>query len=151
MQCGCNCSYKLQKLCANIWASIYLNKTGLVSTLDFWLDSTNNTVQTSDMTNFITKINPLSSNSFQTLVLNYFWLWKRLSTVDKWSHEYNRLVQRFNNTISGQFFGHTHFDEFQTFFTKATPYHPVGVAFLGPSLTSHGQINPAYRIYYIDG
>ncbi len=70
----------------------------------------------------------------------------------RWSHEFNRLIRRFNNTVVGQFFGHTHFDEFEIFFSKdedgATP---TGVAFLGPSLTPHGGINPAYRIYEIDG
>ena len=34
----------------------------------------------------------------------------------RWSHEYNRIVRRFNNTILGQFFGHTHNDEFEIFY-----------------------------------
>lgn len=67
---------------------------------------------------------------------------------DKWSHEYNRVVNRFSNTIRGQFFGHTHFDEFEVFSHNKKP---IGMAYLAPSLTPHGEINPAYRIYEIDG
>lgn len=69
------------------------------------------------------------------------------SCLGRWSHEYNRLVNRFRNVILGQFFGHTHFDEFQIFFngTKA-----INLAYLAPSQTSVDGLNPAYRIYEID-
>ena len=76
---------------------------------------------------------------------------------DKWSHEYHRLVSRFNNTILGQFFGHTHFDEFEVFYAPAAAAaatdlpHANNVVYLGPSVTPHDGINPAYRIYTIDG
>ena len=66
----------------------------------------------------------------------------------RWSHEYNRIVKRFNNTISAQFFGHTHFDEFQVFFNQTSP---INMAYLAPSETSLDGLNPAYRIYTIDG
>ena len=66
----------------------------------------------------------------------------------RWSHEFNRIVKRFNNTISAQFFGHTHFDEFQVFFNQTTP---INMAYLAPSETSLDGLNPAYRIYTIDG
>ena len=68
--------------------------------------------------------------------------------IGRWSHEYNRIVKRFNNTISAQFFGHTHFDEFQVFFNHTTP---INMAYLAPSETSLDGLNPAYRIYTIDG
>ena len=72
----------------------------------------------------------------------------RDSCFNHWAHEYHRLIRRFNNTIVGQFFGHTHFDEFEVFYEDSTP---IGVAYLAPSLTPHEGINPAYRIYEIDG
>ena len=71
-------------------------------------------------------------------------------TLGRWSHEYNRLVKRFRNTIAGQFFGHTHLDEFEVFFKDL---EPISVAYLAPSQTPWMDqgLNPAYRIYIIDG
>jgi sphingomyelin phosphodiesterase len=75
--------------------------------------------------------------------------------LDRWSREYNRLVYRFRNTIIGQFFGHTHFDEFELFFAPRTSANDIkevtNVAYLAPSQTPHDGLNPAYRIYTIDG
>ena len=74
-----------------------------------------------------------------------------LNFIGRWSHEYNRIVRRFRNTIAGQFFGHTHHDEFQVFFKNATSEEAVSLAYLAPSETSVDGLNPAYRIYEIDG
>ena len=70
--------------------------------------------------------------------------------LGRWSHEYNRLVKRFRNTIAGQFFGHTHLDEFEVFFKDL---EPISMAYLAPSQTPWMDqgLNPAYRIYIIDG
>jgi hypothetical protein len=52
----------------------------------------------------------------------------------------------------GQFFGHTHLDEFEVFYGGGVEEKtPVSVAYLAPSLTPHDGLNPAYRIYHIDG
>jgi sphingomyelin phosphodiesterase len=88
-----------------------------------------------------------------------------------WSKNFNMIVQRFENTIQGQFYGHTHADEFEVFYdveenSKRVKWRrrlrggkksfkftgrPVGVAYLGPSVTTYENHNPAYRIYYVDG
>ena len=47
----------------------------------------------------------------------------------------------------GQFFGHTHDDEFQIFFNGT---EAINMAFLAPSETTLDGINPAYRIYEMD-
>ncbi|XP_063872462.1 sphingomyelin phosphodiesterase-like [Scylla paramamosain] len=65
-----------------------------------------------------------------------------------WSREYNRIVVRYENIIRGQFFGHTHYDEFEVFHDGE---RPMGVAYIAPSQTPWFDLNPAYRIYYIDG
>ncbi|XP_069973652.1 sphingomyelin phosphodiesterase [Penaeus vannamei] len=65
-----------------------------------------------------------------------------------WSREYNRIVVRYENVIRGQFFGHTHFDEFQVFHDGE---RPVGVAYVAPSQTPWYDLNPAYRVYHVDG
>ena len=78
-----------------------------------------------------------------------------------WSENYYRIVSRFNQTIRGQFYGHTHSDEFQLFFdhdqlnlakstAELTELTPVGVAYLAPSITTFVGANPGYRIYEVD-
>lgn len=49
---------------------------------------------------------------------------------------------RYESTITGQFFGHTHLDEFQMFYDEATMTRPLGVAFIAPSVTSYVNLNP---------
>lgn len=49
---------------------------------------------------------------------------------------------RYESTITGQFFGHTHQDEFQMFYDEATMSRPLGVAFIAPSVTTYINLNP---------
>jgi sphingomyelin phosphodiesterase len=66
-------------------------------------------------------------------------------------------VNRFESTITAQFFGHTHQDEFELFYnTEADPnsidfMRPTNIAYICPSVTTFGNVNPGYRIYTIDG
>lgn len=60
-------------------------------------------------------------------------------------------VRRYESTISAQFFGHTHFDEFELFYDPDDLNRPVNVAYMGPSVTPYTGLNPGYKIYYIDG
>ncbi|CAG7786610.1 unnamed protein product [Allacma fusca] len=68
-----------------------------------------------------------------------------------WSRNYYRIVTRFESTIAAQFFGHTHFDELELFYPKEDPFRASGVAYIGPSVTPYFNLNPGYRIYYVDG
>lgn len=84
-----------------------------------------------------------------------------------WSRNYNRIINRFQHIIKGQFFGHTHFDEFEIFyedmfeplkedkakpitFKKEKAYKATNIAYIGPSITTFGNVNPGYRIYVMD-
>lgn len=49
---------------------------------------------------------------------------------------------RYEGTVTGQFFGHTHKDEFQMFYDEATMTRPLGVAFVAPSVTTYINLNP---------
>ena len=78
-------------------------------------------------------------------------------------------MSRYENTITGQFFGHTHFDEFEVFYDHKdlsnvfSPLvnlivtvcvfsgRPNNIAFVGPSVSPYYDLNPGYRIYYVDG
>ena len=66
-----------------------------------------------------------------------------------WSHQYTRIVTRYSNIIMGQFYGHTHYDEFSVLYN--TEGEPISVAFIAPSITPHDYLNPGYRIYLTDG
>lgn len=52
------------------------------------------------------------------------------------------LSSRYESTITGQFFGHTHMDEFEMFFDETDKTRPVGVAFIAPSVTTYVDLNP---------
>lgn len=79
-----------------------------------------------------------------------------------WSKNFNKIVRRFSNTITGQFFGHTHTSEFEIFYDEekkptqqtdlnvTTVWKPISVGFIGPSLTTFIDLNPSFRIYNID-
>ncbi|XP_044749117.1 sphingomyelin phosphodiesterase-like isoform X2 [Coccinella septempunctata] len=68
-----------------------------------------------------------------------------------WSENFYSIVARYENTIIAQFYGHTHADEFQMFYDPKDLSRPVNVAYLGPSVTTFENHNPAYRVYYLDG
>ncbi|XP_064099759.1 sphingomyelin phosphodiesterase-like isoform X2 [Macrobrachium nipponense] len=65
-----------------------------------------------------------------------------------WSREYTRIINRYENIVRGQFFGHTHNDEFEVFHDGERPF---GVAYVAPSQTPWTGLNPSYRIYTVDG
>ncbi|XP_003465367.1 sphingomyelin phosphodiesterase [Cavia porcellus] len=71
--------------------------------------------------------------------------------LKSWSWNYYRIVSRYENTLAGQFFGHTHVDEFEIFYDEETLSRPLSVAFLAPSATTYISLNPGYRVYQIDG
>nr|API81380.1 venom toxin [Hemiscorpius lepturus] len=67
-----------------------------------------------------------------------------------WSQNYYKIINRYNDTIVAQFFGHTHMDEFEIFYDAASSY-PTSIAYIGPSITTYDGVNPGYRIYTVDG
>lgn len=58
---------------------------------------------------------------------------------------------RYEATIAGQFFGHTHFDEFEVFYDETYRGRASSIAYIGPSVTPYYGLNPGYRIYHVDG
>lgn len=50
--------------------------------------------------------------------------------------------------IVGQFFGHTHDDDFKIFFDGDVP---SGMAYISPSLTAYTDTNPSYKVFHFDG
>lgn len=68
-----------------------------------------------------------------------------------WSHNYYTIVNRYESTITAQFFGHTHFDEFELFYDEHNRHRVTNIAYIGPSVTTYYKLNPGYRMYYIEG
>lgn len=88
------------------------------------------------------------------------------SCIRAWNREYNKLIRRFTNIISGQFNGHTHTDEFTLFYSELnsdsmantntnsnnnnSSTSAINVAWNGGSGTSFIGFNSNYRLYTID-
>jgi len=68
-----------------------------------------------------------------------------------WGRNYAHIIERFENTVRAQFFGHTHNDQFLVFYDAATQSRPVNLGFVTPSVTTYTGMNPSYTIYTVDG
>ena len=68
-----------------------------------------------------------------------------------WSQNYYKIVNRYESVIAGQFFGHTHKDEFEIFYDADNVTRATSLAYLAGSVTTFGFLNPGYRIYTVDG
>ncbi|TFK49001.1 sphingomyelin phosphodiesterase [Heliocybe sulcata] len=68
------------------------------------------------------------------------------------SNYYDQIVQRYKNTIAGQFFGHTHSDELQIAYSdykSRTAENAVSFGLVAPALTPRSG-NPAFKVYDVD-
>ncbi|XP_071540188.1 sphingomyelin phosphodiesterase-like isoform X2 [Panulirus ornatus] len=68
-----------------------------------------------------------------------------------WSHVFNQIVVRYESTIRGMFFGHTHNDSWQILYDPVNNTRPVATAFITPSGTTNTQHNPSFRVFVMDG
>lgn len=67
-----------------------------------------------------------------------------------WGREFSRIIERFEDIIAAQFYGHTHYDEYVVFYDVETMNRSLGFGFVAPSVTTWTTHNPSYRIYTID-
>ena len=58
---------------------------------------------------------------------------------------------RYESTITGQFNGHTHKDEYQVFYDLHNKTRAVGMTYVGGSVTPFSHTNFGFRIYTMDG
>ncbi|XP_052797334.1 sphingomyelin phosphodiesterase-like [Mya arenaria] len=68
-----------------------------------------------------------------------------------WSWNYYKIVNRYESTIVGQFFGHTHSMTYEVLYDEETLLRPLGVIYMPGSITTYSNLNPGFRIYEIDG
>lgn len=71
--------------------------------------------------------------------------------MNSWSFNYYRIINRYESTIVGQFFGHNHHEEIRLFYDLDEPNRPTNLAYLGGGVTTEPTLNPGYRIYTVDG
>ena len=67
-----------------------------------------------------------------------------------WSREYSRIVERFSNTIQGQFQGHSHLNQVSVFYAEDDSSIATNVAFSGGGLNTYNDINRNYMVYPVD-
>lgn len=68
-----------------------------------------------------------------------------------WQTSYYDILSRFEQTITAQFFGHTHNDEIELFYDKENPERVIGVAYIAGSVTPYTYLNPGYSVVYVEG
>ena len=69
--------------------------------------------------------------------------------TQSWIYNYLRIVERYNETIVAQFFGHTHFDEFRSLHSVNDCSKPIGFEIVSPSFSTFDmsyKLNPTYRV-----
>lgn len=67
-----------------------------------------------------------------------------------WLYNYIRIVERFQDIIKGQYYGHTHVDEFRIIYSLTNEEKPIGLEFIAPAITPFSHNNPAYRVYIMN-
>ncbi|KAI7852477.1 Metallo-dependent phosphatase-like protein [Circinella umbellata] len=70
-----------------------------------------------------------------------------------YSNYFHQIVERYTpHVIAGQFYGHTHKDEYQIFYRddNQTAENAISVAYIGPSITPFDYVNPGFRVYQVD-
>lgn len=67
-----------------------------------------------------------------------------------YSRKLHQIVDRYEDTILAQFYGHTHMDHFEVFYDYANNSRPISIAYIAPSVTTYQRLNPGYRVYDID-
>ncbi|XP_070533264.1 sphingomyelin phosphodiesterase-like [Ptychodera flava] len=73
------------------------------------------------------------------------------SCMKAFGWNYYKIVDRYESTITAQFFGHAHIDYFEVFYDEETLTRPTSVAYISGSVTPFQSLNPSYRLYDIDG
>ena len=72
-----------------------------------------------------------------------------IDALPAWAKHFNVLVDRFEYTIAGMFFGHSHNDEIHIN-TGVYSNKPTKVHWIAPSFTTFSELNPSFRLFEAD-
>ncbi|XP_033105480.1 sphingomyelin phosphodiesterase-like [Anneissia japonica] len=68
-----------------------------------------------------------------------------------WSWNYYKIVNRYESTITGQYFGHTHIQSLEVMYDLTNTSRPLNVVHMPGSVTTYKHLNPGYRVCLMDG
>ena len=73
-----------------------------------------------------------------------------------WAAKFDSIINRYENIIKAQFYGHTHEDDLKIFFAESasengTAPRPTNSLYIGASATTYTDLNPGYKVYHVDG
>ncbi|KXN73627.1 sphingomyelin phosphodiesterase [Conidiobolus coronatus NRRL 28638] len=70
----------------------------------------------------------------------------------KFSITWHKIVKAYSHLIVGQFYGHNHYDEFEIYYKEGVKSKDTAISnsFLAPSVTTHVNHNPGFRLYDVD-
>eukprot|EP00026_Physarum_polycephalum_P014391 Phypoly_transcript_14900.p1 GENE.Phypoly_transcript_14900~~Phypoly_transcript_14900.p1 ORF type:complete len:255 (+),score=36.05 Phypoly_transcript_14900:45-767(+) len=72
------------------------------------------------------------------------------SCLPTWGTQFYQVVDRYEDTILAQFYGHTHNDQFEVFYDLEHKWRATSIAYIIPSVTTYQHNNPSYRIFTAD-
>jgi len=113
--------------------------------LNFYLLLQENNQQ--NQTDWLTQV-LLSAREAQEKVLIIGHIPSGLTFEGPYVQNYLDLVTTFSDVVAGQFFGHTHEDQFEV--VNDINGSPVGVLYIAPSVTTFANRNPSFRFYQYD-
>lgn len=73
------------------------------------------------------------------------------SCLKAWSWNYYKVINRYESTVTAQFFGHVHSEMFTMFYDDVQFKRPTSVLYAPGSVTTFSDLNPGFRIYEVDG
>jgi len=96
-----------------------------------------------------TELRKAEANKESVMIINHI-PFGETSSLDECGLRYKALVNRFTNTIIGQFSGHTHYDEIKVNTAYFDKHTATGTQFIAPSVTTYTRKNPSFRIFELD-
>ncbi|XP_078493661.1 sphingomyelin phosphodiesterase [Ciona intestinalis] len=68
-----------------------------------------------------------------------------------WSDNYYDIINRYQNVIIAQLFGHAHTDEMMLYYDITQEDRVSAVGLIGPGFTTYSNLNSGYRVYTMEG
>uniref|UniRef100_H2YGP2 Sphingomyelin phosphodiesterase C-terminal domain-containing protein n=1 Tax=Ciona savignyi TaxID=51511 RepID=H2YGP2_CIOSA len=68
-----------------------------------------------------------------------------------WSYNYYNIINRYQDNIIAQLFGHAHTDEMKLYYDVNKRDRACAVGLIGPGFTTYSNLNSGYRVYVMEG
>eukprot|EP01133_Synstelium_polycarpum_P018966 gene18966-22703_t len=96
---------------------------------------------------FINVMEQAESNDESVIIVGHIPCTLKSQTNDLWCLIYLTIVERFSPMIVAQIYGHTHLDQLIVYADAATNSKPTGMSYVTPSITSHLNHEPSFRLF----